>query len=416
MSNVEEQEKFDIDKVTIVNDNGESVVVSRTLLIEKGGLLKHFITICPNEGKFILRLPLPLELLEEFTRFPEDEKFPIPSVNNLFRMYLFCKQYFMSELEKRYFYYLIVLLYFNNVCSIYDLACRHNETQLQYRCWKYFSLCNKSIFLTDDFQSCEETTVYRLLTCPVHKQLKEVDLFFALRRWIEKRVLKMKATNDNVWKRDVIKPFLPLIRFFLIEPEVLKQILNNCLKVQILTVEEIHSITEYIAHKNVANLPVIISANVKLRSFSNYFSFMGKYPVTKEILKSDIPMKEHFQFMTDIWVSEKCFLDDILLPMALNKCVIKVLVGMKSTYSDDFVYEQCTCVRMGIIHLEKGKLLPKNSFHIFSVKIPKRELDSTTIKVLKNARVYVPIYDFRDANTRSRDEKTKFSCILSLCF
>ncbi|XP_067121711.1 uncharacterized protein [Centruroides vittatus] len=354
MSKVAEQKRFDTDKVTIVNEDGESVVVSRTFLIDKGGLLKHFIIVCPNEGKFILRLPLPLESLEEFTRFQQDESFPLPSADNVFQMYLLCKQYFMTELEETYFYYVIALIYFHNVCRIYDLACRHNEIQLQYRCWKYFSLCDKRLFLTDDFQSCEETTVYKLLTCPVYHQLKEVDLFFALRRWVENTFRKMRATNDNISKRDVIKPFLHLIRFFLIEPKLLTQILNNCRKVQILTVEEIQSITEYTAHRNVATLPAIISANVKLRIFPDDFSCMPKYPVAEEILESDITMEAHFRFMADIWIPEKCFLEDIELPLTHSKSkAIEVLVGTKSMYSHDFVYEKCTCNTKGMIHLEK---------------------------------------------------------------
>ncbi|XP_067122883.1 uncharacterized protein [Centruroides vittatus] len=417
MSNVEEQGRFDLDEVILVNQDGESVVVSRTSLIEKGGLLKHFIIVCPNEGKFILRLHVTLEMLHQFTRFLNDELLSFPYADDGFQMYLICKQYFISELQEIYFNCAIASMYFHHACHIHDLSCRHNEEQLQYHCWKHFSLSEKSLFSRDDFQLCEETTVYKLMTCPVYVSLDELDLFHGLSLWIEKTYAKLRATNDNVSKRDVVKPFLSFIRYFVIESERLTQIVNDCHEEQTLTEEEVQSIRQYLTQKNVAVLPEIISANVIPRRFSDYFSFIAKNPVTEKILENEETMEADFRFMADIWVPKKCFTDEIKLPLTHNKSErIKVFVGTKSTYTQDFVYERSTCYNNGTVVLEKVKLLSKGSFHIFSVKIPKEEIDSTSITILENVQGYVPIYDFRDTTTRRKDEKTKFSCTLCLCF
>ncbi|XP_023242005.1 uncharacterized protein LOC111640239 [Centruroides sculpturatus] len=417
MSNVEEEGRFDLDEVILANEDGKSVVVSRTSLIEKGGLLKHFIIVCPNEGKFILRLPVTLEMLHQFARFLNDELLSFPYADDGFQMYLICKQYFINELQEIYFNTCITWMYFHRACHIHDLSCRHNEKQLQYHCWKHFSLSEKSLFSRDDFQLCEETTVHKLMTCPVYVSLDELDLFHGLSMWIEKTFVKLRAKNGSISKRDVIKPFLSFIRYFVIESEHLTRIVNDCHEEQTLTEEEVQSIRRYITQKNVAILPEIVSANVIPRRLSDYFSFIAKNPVTEEILENEETMEADFRFMADIWVHEKCFLDEIKLPLTYNKTQrIKVFVGVKSTYTQDFVYEQSTCYNNGIVVLKKAKLLSKRSFYIFSVRIPKEVIDSTSITVLQKVQGYVPIYDFLDTITRRKDKKTKFSCTLCLCF
>ncbi|XP_023216597.1 uncharacterized protein LOC111619154 [Centruroides sculpturatus] len=410
MSNVEEEGTFNYDKVTIVNDNEESVVVSLQSLKEKAGLLKYSITVCPNEMKFFLKVPLTLEMLNQFSRFLDNEILNFTIVDGAFEMYLFSKRYFINQLKNVCFNYISWLIFRGNACRAHDLACRHNEKQLQYHCFSLLAFSDRSIFRTDDFRSCEETTVYKLLTSPIYVRLEEFDLLMGLRMWVEKTFLKLRETNANISKRDVMKPFISFIRFFVLDPDRLKQIVDNFTKDQILTEEEVQSIRQFLAEKNVALLPTTITASIKRRNINDYSVTAVNY-VIHRMLKVNIYMKPNFQFMIDILFCENCYAHKIKLPIIHNNPRgINVLVGVKAMYTQDFVYEKRFCYGGGIVYLQKTKYLPKRTFYIFSVKVPEKEIHSNIIEILKDSDEYVPIYDFRDDNKRRDEEITKFSC------
>ncbi|XP_023240569.1 uncharacterized protein LOC111639023 [Centruroides sculpturatus] len=217
MSNVKKQ-RFNFHEVTIFNENGECVVVSRTSLIQNGGLLKNFIIVCPNEMKFILTLPLTLEMLNEFARFLEKKDVIFTSADNGFELYLIGKRYFIRQLEKMCFHYLTKSIIYTRVCRIHDFACRHDEKQLQFHCWQSFHWLEKNYFHTDDFKQSEESTIYKLLKCSVFFTIEESDLLRALFEWVEEKFCKLRKTNDDISKGEIIRPFLPLIRFSMLEP------------------------------------------------------------------------------------------------------------------------------------------------------------------------------------------------------
>ncbi|XP_023211939.1 uncharacterized protein LOC111614805 isoform X1 [Centruroides sculpturatus] len=412
MPSVQGQEVFNSDEVTIFNDNGESMVVSRTSLIKKSGLLKYSVAVCSNERKFIVKLPLTLKMLQQFARFLEKKVVKFTSADNGFKMYLFAKRYFISRLEKMCLDYFKRSISTGNVCRIHDLACGRDVKQLQYECYSQFSFSDKNIFRTDDFKSCQYTTIYKLLTCPIYSELKEFDLYMGLRTWMEKTYLKLKKTNTIISRRDIIKPFLPLIRFFAIKPEFLKHIVENCEKAEILTEEEVRSIREFLTGKNVAHLPVTISANVQSRE--SYRLFTATNFVRKETIKWT---NGDFQFMADMWVPKICTVNAIELPIThFNSKGIKVLFGAKSTYSHDFLYERGLCDKEGIVRLKNVKLLLARSFHIFTVKVPREEIRSNIILFLEHAYGYVPIYDFPYSAMRSEEEGTIFQCRLYFVF
>ncbi|XP_067125728.1 uncharacterized protein [Centruroides vittatus] len=416
MSNVEEKGTFNYDEVTIVNDNGESIVVSLTSLKEKGGLLKYSITVCPNEMKFLLKVPLTLEMLNQFARFLDNEIVNFTVVDSAFEMYLFSKRYFINQLKNVCFNDIICLISSGNVCRVHDLACRHNEKQLQYLCFDLLAFSDRSIFRTDDFRSCEESTIHKLLTTPLYRRLEEFDLLMGLRMWVEKSFLKLRKTNANISKKDVMKPFIPFIRFFVLDPDHLKQIIDNFKKDQILTEEEVQSIRQFLTEKNVALLPATISASHKRRNISDYSITAVNY-ATHRKLKVNINMKPNFRFMGDAWFLENCFSRIIKLPIIHNNPIgINVLVGVKAMYTQDFVYEKRFCCEDGTVYLQKMKYLSKHCFHIFSVKVPENEIHSNLIEILKDSAEYVPIYDSLDDNKRRvEEENIKFYCNVQYC-
>ncbi|XP_067140775.1 uncharacterized protein [Centruroides vittatus] len=410
MSNVEVQERFNLEEIMLMNENGESVVVSRTSLIQKGGLLKHFVIVRPNKRNFILRLPLRLEILEQFARFLQNETMAFISADNCFQMYLISRRYFIGQLEKICFDYLRVSIRDRNVCRIHDLSCRHYEKRLQYHCWDGFNWSDRNLFDTYDFRSCEETTLFKLLTCPVYHKLQESDLLLGLRVWVDRKFTELRKINDNVSRRDVMKPFLPLIRFSIVESRLIKKACNKIQNVY-LSRREIRSIKKYRTQKNVATLPATISGNVKRRNIEDYSSLIALKRVKPRNSNTNKVMNDNFRFTADIWVPENCVAKKIELPIThLNPEEIEVLVGVKSTYNQDFLYERSICDEEGSVHLENLKLLPKRSFRIFSVKVPKEEIRSNFITVNKRTRQYAPIYEFCDEATRFEEEKTKFSC------
>ncbi|XP_023240579.1 uncharacterized protein LOC111639035 [Centruroides sculpturatus] len=407
MSNVKKQ-RFNFHEVTIFNENGECVVVSRTSLIQNGGLLKNFIIVCPNEMKFILKLPLTLQMLNEFAGFLEKEYVFLNSADNGFEMYLIGKRYFISQLQKMCFHHLTQPNICTNICRIHDFACRHNEKQLQFHCWECFLWLEKNYIHTDDFKRCEESTIYRLLKSDFFN-IEESDLLRALFVWVEQKFCKLRKTNDDISKGKIIRPFLPLIRFSMLEPW-LKEHLLNLISKDCISKKEAKSIRRYQIQKNVATLPPIISAYAKPRR-TEYSSLLAVNFMTYKELKENTKVKPTFLFMADLWVSKSCVVNAIVLPINHgNPEGINVLVGVKSTYSQDFVYERQICGMDGILEFRKMKYLRERSFNIFLVKVAKEEIESTFIEVLKNTPEYIPLYELPDETNRLTGEKTIFNC------
>ncbi|XP_023229337.1 uncharacterized protein LOC111629680 [Centruroides sculpturatus] len=416
MSKVKVEEIFNSDEVTLLKDNGESVVVLRERLIEKGGLLNNSIIVCPNERKFILKLPLTLEMLNEFSRYLEINVFNCPSVDKGFELYLISKRYFIRDLERMCLYYFVQSILPRNFCRVHDLACSHDEKQLKYRCWEYFTTSENDLFDTDDFKSCEETTMYKLLICSYFYGMDESDLVHGLLEWVEQKFRKLKRINDNISKGDLIRPFLPLIRLFIITPELIERLFTY-ITPDCISTKEVESIRNYQTHKNVATLPSVISAYSAQREIFDYYPIVvGNFRTTEE-LKRNTRMKVHFRFMADLWVPENCVICAFQLPIKhRNHKGVKVLMGVKSTYSQDFVYERHVCTMDGVVRFPKLKYLKRGSFHIFLVKIPKEEIKTTLIQVLKCSCRYQPIYDFRAQATRLLEKETTFNFAISLTF
>ncbi|XP_023240578.1 uncharacterized protein LOC111639034 [Centruroides sculpturatus] len=414
MSNVKKQ-RFNFHEVTIFNENGECVVVSRTSLIQNGGLLKNFIIVCPNEMKFILKLPLTLQMLNEFAGFLEKECVFFNSADNGFELYLIGKRYFIRQLEKMCFYYLTQSIICTSVCRIHDFACRHNEKQLQFNCWESFHWLEKNYFHTNDFKRCEESSIYRLLRSDFFT-VEESDLVYALLEWVEQKFCKLRETNDDISTGEIIRPFLPLIRFSMLEPWLKEHLLNLISNVCI-SKKEAKYIRRYQIQKNVATLPPIISAYTKPRRTSEYSSLLAVNFMTYEELKQNTKMKPIYWFMADLWVTKSCLANAIVLPINhQNPEGINVLVGVKSTYSQDFVYEREICGMDGTLEFRKMKYLRERSFNIFLVKIPKEEIELTFIEVLKSTPEYIPIYELPDKTMRLIGEKTIFNCRISPIF
>ncbi|XP_023241670.1 uncharacterized protein LOC111639939 [Centruroides sculpturatus] len=331
------------------------------------------------------------------------------SADNCFQMYLISKRYFIGQLGKRCFDYPRVSIHDKNVCRIHDSACKHYEKRLQYHCWDAFNWSDGNLFDTCDFQSCEVTTLFKLLTCPVYHKLEEFDLLLGLRVWVDRKFTELRKINNNVSRRDVIRFFISLIRFLIIKSQLIKKACNKFQSVYLST-REIQSIRKYRTQKNVAILRATISDNVKRRNIEDYSSLIALKRVKPRMSNSNKVMNENFRFTADIWVPENCVVKKIELPIThVSPEGIEVLVGVKSTYNQDFLYERSICDEKGYVFFKKLKLLSKCSFHIFSVKIPKEEIGSSFITVNKRTREYVPIYDFCSETTRF-EEKTKFSC------
>ncbi|XP_023219578.1 uncharacterized protein LOC111621618 isoform X1 [Centruroides sculpturatus] len=415
MSNVIKQ-RFNFHEVTIFNENGEYVVVSRTSLIQNGGLLKNFIIVCPNEMKLILTLPLTLKMLNEFAGFLEKGGVIFTSADNGFEMYVIGKRYFISQMQTMCLNYLTESIFCTNICRIHDFACRHNEKQLQFHCWQNFRWFQNNYFHTDDFKRCEESTIYKLLKCSIFFTLEESDLLRALFKWVEQKFCKLRKTNDDISKGEIIRPFLTLIRFPMLEPRLIEELLKLISK-DCISTKEVKSVRSYQIQKNVATLPPIVSAYAKPRRTFEYSSLTAVNSMTYEELNRNTRIKPTFLFMADFWISKSCVVNAIVLPIShRNHKGIEVLVGMKSTYSQDFVYEREICGMNGYVSFRKMKYLRDRSFNIFLLKVPKEEIKSTFIEVLKCTPEYIPIYELPDESIRLLGVKRIFNCVISPIF
>jgi len=115
----------------------------------------------------------------------------------------------------------------NNVCELLmdskkGKLALFGSAELQKRCINFISLHTRGVCKSQDFVNLDSEFVLSLLNQEA-LELQEVDLFSALLRWGQNKIMK---EGDNKDIKDVLKDFLPLIRFSTMEGKDLVKVVK----------------------------------------------------------------------------------------------------------------------------------------------------------------------------------------------
>ncbi|XP_023239453.1 BTB/POZ domain-containing protein 6-like [Centruroides sculpturatus] len=202
-----------------------------------------------REGSRMLKLPYPKEVVALVVNYLRTNNPQLKSLNDSFQLYDLNKKYSIDVLCRKCEDYIKVRLCKEDVCAIYDFACRMNHTFLQHRCWKIFDTHCPEIFEGEDFKSCGTTTIHRIVSRPLYTRMSEVDIFLAVYNWIEEKCKREMGTSfvqmdENAKKqkyREELKPFLEKIRFLAMGKQ---ELINKIFKLNLFTKKEKKSILD----------------------------------------------------------------------------------------------------------------------------------------------------------------------------
>ncbi|XP_023220114.1 uncharacterized protein LOC111622035 [Centruroides sculpturatus] len=280
--------------------------------------------------------------------------------------------------------YMIQPFRIKHVCEIYEFACEINDYKLQYYCWKQFSDdWNTVFFKNKEALDCGEIVIRRLVSRPIYENLNEMTIFNIVYEWARRRV------NSKTSLRQAMTPFLPKIRFLTMDNEFLN---GYVYPKQFLTEEEVNAIQHYKATSDNSMIPdsickTDVSRNNEKPTF--WFVYCNR---NSSILGKEMNMEKKFQFISEIWVKEDCFLVGIKLPIFHNKKV-EIIIEVKIFYEYSSwkteKEQKAICEKNGNVKLNRIIYVPKSSIVRVIAKINEVDIPRSNIRIRNLACRYI---------------------------
>ena len=133
--------------------------------------------------------------------------------NNVMQVLYLAKKYLVPSLADKCTEYLRKHLEASNAFSILPQAQKFEDKDLEKRCWKVIELHTEEAVTSDDFVTLERSVVESVVKRE-RLNVKEVDLFKAVDRWVTKEVERQGLTPDGEVKRRVLgEEIVNAIRF-----------------------------------------------------------------------------------------------------------------------------------------------------------------------------------------------------------
>ncbi|XP_067141889.1 uncharacterized protein [Centruroides vittatus] len=350
------------------SDGGKILISSSTFNKIRNEQLESIMERGKNSR--ILKLPYPTEVVARVVNYLHTNDPQLKSLNNAFQLYDLSRKYSIRILSRKCEEFIIDLLSKKNVCAIYDFACKMNLSQIEYSCWKIFDTYWPEIFEGEDFKSCETTTIDRLVSRPLYTSMDEVDIFFAVYKWIEEKTKREMGTSfvqmdENAKKqkyREELQPFLKKIRFLAMSKW---ELINKVFKLNLFSEEEEKSILVCKETKNVSDYPSYFSknSNGRCRSEYSYYASLFEFKHIKEFPRVTAETKKPFTFFsTEIFVREDCFVTNLDLPITLNiKYIPLHIYGYINSVENGVIHLESFCNSLGKVELVEPIFVGKNS-------------------------------------------------------
>ncbi|XP_015752982.1 PREDICTED: BTB/POZ domain-containing protein 2-like isoform X2 [Acropora digitifera] len=175
------------------------------------------------------------ESLLELFRFIYSDEVELTESNVMHVLYL-AKKYFVPSLAEKCAEFLRKNLDASNVFTILPQAQKFEDKDLENRCWKVIEMHTEEAVTSDDFVVIDRSLVESVVKRE-KLNVKEVELFKAVNRWVEKKIENQGIASDGNAKRRIIgEEILKEIRFPLMSQ---KEFATFVVDSNILNVQEI---------------------------------------------------------------------------------------------------------------------------------------------------------------------------------
>ncbi|XP_023220124.1 uncharacterized protein LOC111622043 [Centruroides sculpturatus] len=263
-------------------------------------------------------------------------------------------------------------------------ACQNSDYDLQFYCWEKFSDDWNTVFYQNrNALNCDEIVINRLVSRPIYRTLDEITIYKIVYDWAKRKV------NSNTFLRQIMDPFLNNIRFFTMVDEFLK---SYVYPEQFLTEEEVNAIQHYKATSDKSMIPDSICEKDVSRTNEKHASWFTYCNRSSSVLGKEINMKKKFQFISEIWVVENCFLFAIKLPISHSRKVgIKIVVKYFIDYNNLKIEKRHTliCKKNEYVKLKRAVYASKFSTVRLIVKINEDDITRSNIRIRNLTNRYI---------------------------
>ncbi|XP_023220061.1 uncharacterized protein LOC111621997 isoform X1 [Centruroides sculpturatus] len=373
-----------MESIQIHSVDGREISVSRSTFPQYSRRIKSMLEPFSNNVSVTFYLPYTYENLQILDEFIKKK---LPKFHNLKRamnIYQISKRLNIVALNIYCGRYIIHPFRTPHVCEIYVFACQNNDYDLQFYCWKKFSNDWNTVFYQNkNALDCDEIVIRRLVSRPIYKKLVERIIFKIVYEWARRRV------NSNTSLRQVMAPFLSNIRFLTMDDEFLK---GYVYPKQLLTEEEVNAIQHYKVTSDKSIIPDSISRSHLSRNDEKHSFWFIYCNRSYSIHDQEMNMENKFQFISEIFVLEDCFLTGIELPISHNsEKRIRIRIqkfidnGIWNPEKENYV----SCDQNGKIKLYRVNYISKSSTFRVIAKINEEDILRSNIRISNSASRYI---------------------------
>ena len=165
------------------------------------------------------------ESLLELFRFLYSDEVNLSGSNVMQVLYL-AKKYLVPSLADKCTKYLQEHLVASNVFSVLPQAQKFEDKDLEERCWEVIETQTENALTSEEFVTLERSVVESVVKRE-RLNVKEVDLFKAVDRWVTKEVERQRLTPDGKVKRRILgEEIVKAIRFPVMSPKEFASVLD----------------------------------------------------------------------------------------------------------------------------------------------------------------------------------------------
>ncbi|XP_023212738.1 uncharacterized protein LOC111615570 [Centruroides sculpturatus] len=364
--------------------DGRETSVSRSMLCKYSPKINFILKPFSNSVSITFYLSYAFEnvkIIDEFMKKQKPYFYSLKSAMDVYRISKILKIINLIRYCRNYMIRPVLTLH---VCEIYEFACQNTDYDLQFYCWRKFSNDWYTVFYRNkNALDCDETVIRRLVSRPIYQTLEERTIFKIVYEWARRRV------NTRTSLRQIMLPFIINIRFLTMDDEFLK---GYVYPKQFLTEEEVNAIQHYKATSDNSMIPDSIckrdiSRNNEKHSF--WFIYCNR---SSFFLDQEMNMENKFQFISELFVLEDCFLTGIILPVSHNS-EEKIRIRIKNfVHGDGFkINEQreAICHKNGYVNLNQVIYFPKYSTVRVISKFNEDDILRSNIRISNSATRYI---------------------------
>ncbi|XP_023215877.1 uncharacterized protein LOC111618548 isoform X2 [Centruroides sculpturatus] len=372
-------------RISLKSEDGESIQIARSLL-DHSLVFKDLLN---DENLNVLNISENYQRLLQMKRYLENGDPELSSLQDAYELYKMSKKFRMNSILMSSRIFLNDRINSNDVCEIYEFACEQEDRRLQYRCWIWFDDYCNAVLTSKGFLRCKTITIDTFVSRPKYKYLKEVELFYNIVLWAEKRFEYEENSSDinyrNMKIRCYLLPFLNRIRFL----SMTSTELNFVFMQNILLPDEKESISK---SRDVPDLHIHPNlCPIRIKRTKQCYRPLIDYKHRRQFkTKINARLRENCKFFCCFIAKEDCFLTGIVIPICHLMEGTKIRAKVKCIIGNSIQEDDYYCERNGEVHIPYPMFIPKN-VEVFIKAVPNLQNIGFvgTIKIAQNPAIYI---------------------------